>query len=107
MARRMHVSRIQLDRLLNPENDTLPQETVQRAESAIGHSVFDAIPNREITGKEQETFFRQDFPVPQRPVLPKRIFCKSRLCRWWRNHWAMVTPKPKSTDPAANLSAYE
>ena len=52
MARRMHVSRIQLDRLLDPEYDTLPQETVQRAESAIGHSVLDAIPSRAITCKE-------------------------------------------------------
>jgi antitoxin HicB len=36
MARKMHTSRSQLERLLDPENDKILLETVQRAASAIG-----------------------------------------------------------------------
>jgi len=36
MAHRMHTSRSQLERLLDPENDKVLLETVQRAASAIG-----------------------------------------------------------------------
>lgn len=36
MARRMQTSRSQLDRFLDPENDKVLLETVQRAASAIG-----------------------------------------------------------------------
>jgi plasmid maintenance system antidote protein VapI len=36
MARRMHTSRSQLERLLDPENDKVLLETVHRAASAIG-----------------------------------------------------------------------
>jgi antitoxin HicB len=36
MARKMHTSRSQLERLLDPDNDKVLLETVQRAASAIG-----------------------------------------------------------------------
>lgn len=36
MAKRMKTSRAQLDRLLDPENDRVQLDTVQRAASAIG-----------------------------------------------------------------------
>jgi antitoxin HicB len=36
MAERMHTSRTQLDRLLDPENDRVQLDTVQRAASAVG-----------------------------------------------------------------------
>ncbi|MCB0251930.1 MAG: XRE family transcriptional regulator [Anaerolineae bacterium] len=36
MARRMHTSRSQLDRLLDPNNDKVLLQTVQRAAAAIG-----------------------------------------------------------------------
>lgn len=39
MARRMHTSRSQLDRFLDPDNDKVLLETVQRAASAIGKRV--------------------------------------------------------------------
>ncbi|MBX3509354.1 Fis family transcriptional regulator [Parvibaculum sp.] len=36
MAKRMKTSRAQLDRLLDPENDKVQLDTVQRAASAVG-----------------------------------------------------------------------
>ena len=39
MAKRMHTSRSQLDRFLDPDNDKILLETVQRAASAIGKRV--------------------------------------------------------------------
>ena len=36
MARRMHTSRTQLDRLLDPDNDKVLLQTMQRAAAAIG-----------------------------------------------------------------------
>ena len=39
MARRMHTSRTQLDRLLDPENDKVQLDTVQRAAVAIGRKL--------------------------------------------------------------------
>jgi antitoxin HicB len=39
MARRMRTSRSQLDRFLDPDNDKVLLETVQRAASAIGKRV--------------------------------------------------------------------
>ena len=36
MARRMHTSRTQLNRLLDPDNDRVQLDTVQRAAAAIG-----------------------------------------------------------------------
>ena len=39
MAKRMHTSRSQVDRLLDPNNDKVLLETVQRAASAIGKRV--------------------------------------------------------------------
>jgi antitoxin HicB len=36
MAGRMHTSRTQLDRLLDPNNDKVQLDTVQRAAGAIG-----------------------------------------------------------------------
>lgn len=39
MARRMHTSRSQLDRFLDPDNDKVLLETVQRAASALGKRV--------------------------------------------------------------------
>jgi hypothetical protein len=39
MAKRMHTSRSQLDRFLDPDNDKVLLETVQRAASAIGKRV--------------------------------------------------------------------
>jgi len=39
MARRMHTSRTQLDRLLDPENDKVQLDTVQRAAAAIGRTL--------------------------------------------------------------------
>ena len=36
MARRMHTSRSQLDRLLDPNNDKVLLQTVQRAAAAVG-----------------------------------------------------------------------
>jgi antitoxin HicB len=39
MARRMNTSRSQLDRFLDPDNDKVLLETVQRAASAIGKRV--------------------------------------------------------------------
>jgi antitoxin HicB len=39
MARRMHTSRTQVDRLLDPNNDKVQLDTVQRAASAIGRTL--------------------------------------------------------------------
>ena len=39
MARRMHTSRTQLDRLLDPDNDKVQLDTVQRAAVAIGRKL--------------------------------------------------------------------
>ena len=39
MARRMHTSRAALDRLLDPSNDSLTLNTLQKAASVIGRSV--------------------------------------------------------------------
>ena len=39
MARRMHTSRTQLDRLLDPDNDKVRLDTVQRAAAAIGRTL--------------------------------------------------------------------
>jgi hypothetical protein len=39
MAKRMHTSRSQLDRFLDPNNDKVLLETVQRAASAVGKRV--------------------------------------------------------------------
>ena len=39
MARRMHTSRTQLDRLLDPNNDKVQLDTVQRAAAAIGRTL--------------------------------------------------------------------
>jgi antitoxin HicB len=36
MARRMHTSRSQLDRLLDPDNDKVLLETIQKAAAAVG-----------------------------------------------------------------------
>ena len=36
MAKRMGTSRTQLDRLLDPENDKIQLDTIQRAASAVG-----------------------------------------------------------------------
>jgi antitoxin HicB len=40
MAKRMHTSRSQVDRFLDPNNDKVLIETVQRAASAIGKRVL-------------------------------------------------------------------
>ena len=39
MAKRMHTSRSQLDRFLDPDNDKVLLETVQRAASAVGKRI--------------------------------------------------------------------
>lgn len=39
MAERMHTSRAQLDRLLNPDNTGVSLDTVQRAASALGQEL--------------------------------------------------------------------
>lgn len=39
LAKRMHTSRAQLDRLLDPDNDKVQLDTVQRAASALGRSL--------------------------------------------------------------------
>lgn len=39
MARRMHTSRSQLDRLLDPENESVTLATLQKAAAAIGREV--------------------------------------------------------------------
>ncbi|TPV99037.1 MAG: hypothetical protein USCAAHI_01531 [Beijerinckiaceae bacterium] len=39
MAKRMNTSRAQLDRLLDPENDKVQLDTVQRAAAAIGRKL--------------------------------------------------------------------
>jgi len=39
MAARMHTSRSQLDRLLDPENDKVSLETIHRAAAAVGKRV--------------------------------------------------------------------
>ena len=39
MARRMHTSRSQLDRLLDPENESVTLATLQKAATAIGREV--------------------------------------------------------------------
>jgi antitoxin HicB len=39
MAKRMHTSRAQLDRLLDPENDKVQLDTVQRAAAAVGRTL--------------------------------------------------------------------
>lgn len=39
MAKRMKTSRAQLDRLLDPENDKVQLDTVQRAAAAVGRSL--------------------------------------------------------------------
>lgn len=45
MAKRMHTSRSQLDRLLDPNNDKVLLETVQRAATAIGKRVSISLEN--------------------------------------------------------------
>jgi antitoxin HicB len=49
MARRMHTSRSQLDRFLDPDNDKVLLETVQRAASAIGKRIFISLEDAEPT----------------------------------------------------------
>ena len=39
MARRMHTSRSQLDRLLDPENDSITLTTLQKAATVVGREV--------------------------------------------------------------------
>jgi len=39
MARRMNTSRAQLDRLLDPENEKVQLDTVQRAAAAVGKTL--------------------------------------------------------------------
>jgi DNA-binding phage protein len=39
MARRMNTSRTQLDRLLDPDNDRVQLDTLQRAASALGKTL--------------------------------------------------------------------
>ena len=39
MARRMHTSRSQLDRLLDPANESITLDTLQRAAAAVGREV--------------------------------------------------------------------
>jgi predicted XRE-type DNA-binding protein len=39
MARRMHTSRAHLDRLLDPTNDKVQLDTVQRAAAAVGRKL--------------------------------------------------------------------
>jgi len=39
MARRMHTSRAALDRLLDPENDSVTLNTLQKAATVIGRAV--------------------------------------------------------------------
>ncbi len=39
MAKRMRTSRAQLDRLLDPENDKVQLDTVQRAAAAVGRKL--------------------------------------------------------------------
>jgi len=39
MARRMHTSRAQLDRLLEPDNDRVQLDTVRRAAAVVGRKV--------------------------------------------------------------------
>lgn len=39
MAKKMNTSRAQLDRLLDPENDKVQLDTVQRAASAVGRKL--------------------------------------------------------------------
>jgi len=39
MARRMHTSRAALDRLLDPENDSITLNTLQKAATAVGREV--------------------------------------------------------------------
>jgi antitoxin HicB len=39
MAKRMHTSRAQLDRLLDPNNDKVQLDTVQRAAIAVGRTL--------------------------------------------------------------------
>lgn len=39
MARRMKTSRAQLDRLLDPDNDKVQLDTLQRAAAAVGRSL--------------------------------------------------------------------
>lgn len=39
MARRMHTSRSQLDRILDPENDRIQMDTVFKAARALGREV--------------------------------------------------------------------
>ena len=49
MARRMHTSRSQLDRFLDPDNNKVLLETVQRAASAIGKRIFISLEDAEPT----------------------------------------------------------
>jgi len=49
MARRMHTSRSQLDRFLDPDNDKVLLETVQRAASAIGKRISISLEDTEPT----------------------------------------------------------
>ena len=39
MARRMHTSRSQLDRLLDPANESITLDTLQRAAAAVGREL--------------------------------------------------------------------
>lgn len=49
MAKRMHTSRSQLDRFLDPDNDKVLLETVQRAASAVGKRVSMSLEENEQT----------------------------------------------------------
>lgn len=40
MAKRMKTSRAQLDRLLDPDNDKVKLDTVQRAAAAVGKTLY-------------------------------------------------------------------
>ena len=40
MAKRMKTSRTQLDRLLDPDNDKVQLETMQRAAAAVGRKLY-------------------------------------------------------------------
>lgn len=47
MAKRMQTSRSQVDRFLDPDNDKVLLETVQRAASAIGKRVSPTLEDNE------------------------------------------------------------
>lgn len=43
MAQRMHTSRTQIDRLLDPDNNTVQLDTIQRAASVVGRRLVIAL----------------------------------------------------------------